>query len=71
MTTINAIYRNGLFQPIGSVDLPDDCHVRLQIEPSEPTAQQAQAIQGIYRIMDLRFRSGEHDIAERHNEHQP
>lgn len=71
MTTINAIYRNGFFQPIGPVDLPEESRVRLQIEPSEPATQQVQAIQGIYRIMDLRFHSGEHDIAERHNEHQP
>jgi predicted DNA-binding antitoxin AbrB/MazE fold protein len=71
MTTINAIFRNGTFQPIGKVELPEECHVRLQVEPVEGALAPPAAIAGIYRIMDMRFRSGEHDVAERHNEHQP
>lgn len=71
MTTVNAIYKNGAFQPTGRVDLPEDCRVKLQIEPIESTPEQVEAMQAVYEIMSRRFRSGRHDIAERHNEHQP
>ncbi|MGA2231524.1 MAG: antitoxin family protein [Tepidisphaeraceae bacterium] len=69
--TVKAIYRNGTFLPIGKVNLPEDCQVNLEFEPVELTEEQAKAVQEIYRIMSLRFNSGEHDVAERHNEHQP
>ncbi|MGD0137750.1 MAG: antitoxin family protein [Tepidisphaeraceae bacterium] len=71
MTTINAIYRKGAFQPIGRVDLPEEAHVKLEFQPIELTEDEAKAMQEIYRIMGLRFNSGQHDLAERHNEHQP
>jgi predicted DNA-binding antitoxin AbrB/MazE fold protein len=71
MTTIDAIFRNGSFQPLGVVDLPENSHVRLQVEAVEMTKEQQDATQEIYRLMGLRFRSGHHDTAERHNEHQP
>ena len=74
MTTVNAAFKNGAFQPAEPVDLPEDSHVRLQvepIEPAEPTAEQLKAMQAIYEIMSRRFRTGQHDLAERHNEHQP
>jgi len=71
MTIVNAIYKNGAFQPTEKVELPDDCHVRLSIEPVDPGPNGAQAIQEIYRLMSRRFHSGERDLAERHNEHQP
>jgi predicted DNA-binding antitoxin AbrB/MazE fold protein len=70
MTTINAIYRNGAFQPLGPVELPNDCHVRLQVETVEPAQETGRAIEEIYRIMNMRFRSGEEGVADRHNEHQ-
>jgi len=36
--TINAIFENGTFHPIGDADisLPDGTHVRLSVEPLEP-----------------------------------
>jgi predicted DNA-binding antitoxin AbrB/MazE fold protein len=72
MTVIDAIYRNGTFQPIGRVELPEESRVRLRIEPAEPaTPEQAQAVQEIYRLMGLRFNSGHTDMAARHNGHQP
>jgi predicted DNA-binding antitoxin AbrB/MazE fold protein len=33
--TITAIYENGVFRPIGSVDLPDKCEVELSVESSK------------------------------------
>ena len=70
MTTVDAIYKDGVFQPTERIALPDDSRVRLSIEPVPPS-DQARAIDEIYRIMGQRFQSGEHDVAERHNEHQP
>jgi predicted DNA-binding antitoxin AbrB/MazE fold protein len=71
MTTIDAVFRNGTFQPLGSINLPENSHVRLQVEPLEMTPEEQAATQEIYRLMRARFRSGHHDTAERHNEHQP
>ncbi len=72
MTTVDAIFRKGAFQPIGPVELPDECRVRLNIEEvDQTTPEEAQAIQEIHRIMGLRFHSGCRDTAERHNDHQP
>ncbi len=71
MTMVDAIFRNGTFHPTKPVALPEDCHVRLSVETTEPTSDQAKAVDEIYPIINLRFRSGEHDVAERHNEHQP
>ncbi|HXE53750.1 MAG TPA: antitoxin family protein [Tepidisphaeraceae bacterium] len=33
MTTVNAIYKNGRFEPTEPVELPEDCRVRLSVEP--------------------------------------
>ena len=70
LTMVDAIYKNGIFQPTKPVALPEDCRVRLSVEALEPTAEQSQAIDEIYQIMGRRFRSGGHDVAERHNEHR-
>ena len=38
MSQIDAIYRRGVFQPIGPVDLPEEQRVRLNVEPAEVTS---------------------------------
>jgi len=68
--TIHAIYENGVFRPTEKVDIPDLCQVeidvrRIEQEPNVPT------LDDIYAILGRRHASGEHDLAERHNEHQP
>ena len=35
MTHVEAVYRHGVFQPLGPVDLADDQRVRLNIELAE------------------------------------
>ena len=70
MTAIHAIYENGIFRPVESVDLPESCEVEVEIrhvaaKPSKPS------LEDIYAILSQRFDSGEHDVADRHNEHQP
>ena len=67
---IHAIYKNGVFHPTEPVELPEDTHV--EFEPrvvdngrSKPT------LDDVYTVLGKRFESGEQDVAQRHNEHQP
>jgi len=39
MTTIEAIYENGVFRPVQPVSLPEKERVRLQVEVVTPAAQ--------------------------------
>ena len=68
--TFHATYQDGVFRPLGKVDLPDPCDVEVEIrqvqgEPVNPS------LDDVYAILSERFNSGEHDVAERHDEHQP
>lgn len=68
--TIQAVYENGVFRPTETVDLPDPCRVEVDVrqlgqQPEIPT------LDDVYAILGRRHSSGEHDLAERHNEHQP
>ena len=66
--TVRAIYENGVFRPTEPVNLPEKSEVEVVL----PTTADDQAnLDEIYRIMGERYASGEHDVAERHNEHQP
>ena len=38
MNPIHAIYRHGVFEPLEPVDLAEEQHVRLSIEPAEKEA---------------------------------
>ncbi len=75
METIEAIYEHGVFRPIRPVSLPENC--RVHVIPQEKNGLQAengelkQDLDAIYAVMAERFNSGQHDVAERHNEHQP
>lgn len=70
MNTIHAIYENGMFRPTGPVNLPENCEVefvpRLVGSPSDSEHQKR-----VEEILSRRFSSGRHDLAERHNEHEP
>jgi predicted DNA-binding antitoxin AbrB/MazE fold protein len=68
--TIQAVYENGVFRPTEKVDLPERCRVEVDVrqvgqQPGIPT------LDDVYAILGRRHASGEHDLAERHNEHQP
>jgi predicted DNA-binding antitoxin AbrB/MazE fold protein len=69
MGTIHAIYEDGIFRPTEPVLLPDKCKV--EFEPRIVEGELVQDLDAIYAVMSKRFNSGEHDVAERHNEHQP
>lgn len=69
METIEAIYEHGIFRPIVPVTLPENCRVQVILQAENDEFKQD--LDAIYAIMARRFNSGEHDVAERHNEHQP
>jgi predicted DNA-binding antitoxin AbrB/MazE fold protein len=67
---IHAIYENGVFRPLGPVQLPEHCHV--EFEPRMlPSAAAPPGLDDVYAVLSRSFHSGEHDVAARHNDHQP
>jgi predicted DNA-binding antitoxin AbrB/MazE fold protein len=70
MGNIHAVYEHGVFRPVGHVDLPDPCEVEFEprlVKPCDGSDEMAE----IYAVLAERYHSGEHDVAARHNEHQP
>jgi predicted DNA-binding antitoxin AbrB/MazE fold protein len=70
MGTIRAKFEDGVFKPIGHVDLPAHCEVEFEPRIVEPLIT-AESLDRVYAVLSRRYNSGETDIAERHNEHQP
>ena len=71
MSTIRAIYENGVFRPTGQVDLPEPCTVEFEPRPIDEGTESKPADIAVYEVLSERYRSGETDVAARHNEHQP
>ncbi len=77
MSTIRAIYENGVFRPTGPIDLPEGTEVEIEARPVEESPSSVpedgadDGLDAVYEILSRRYRSGRHDLAERHNEHQP
>jgi predicted DNA-binding antitoxin AbrB/MazE fold protein len=69
-TTIHAIYENGVFRPTQPVDLPERCEVEVEVREVKPD-HTAPTLDDVYAILSERFNSGAHDVAARHDEHQP
>lgn len=70
MSTLTAIYENGVFRPLGTVRLPEHTRVEIPIPDTVPIPSDA-AVDAVYEALQIRFRSGTADLASRHNEHQP
>jgi predicted DNA-binding antitoxin AbrB/MazE fold protein len=68
--TIHAVYENGVFRPTVKVDLPDACEVEVEIRQVNTQAK-IPTLDDVYAILGRRHSSGQHDLAARHNEHQP
>jgi len=68
--TIHVIYENGVFRPTEKVDLPDRCEVEVEIRQVQEKAEPP-TLDDVYALLSERFPTGESDLAERHNEHQP
>ena len=79
MSTIHAIFEGGVFRPTQRVDLPENTAVEFEPrlvdgELAQLIAKVAQTDPGkaaVYEVLARRHNSGQHDAAERHNEHQP
>ena len=70
MNTIRAVYENGVFRPTEPIDLPEQSVVEFEPRPVKDVCEK-EALDAIYEILSRRYHSGQHDLAERHNEHQP
>ena len=70
MNNVHAIYENGMFRPVGCVNLPDPCEVEFEPHLIQP-ASTSNDLAGVYAVLAERYESGEHDVAARHDEHQP
>jgi predicted DNA-binding antitoxin AbrB/MazE fold protein len=68
--TVRAIYDKGVFRPREPVELPEPCEVEFEPRVVEPR-DKADALKRVREILSHRYDSGETDVAERHNEHQP
>ena len=71
MKTIHAVYESGLFRPLEKVELPERTEVAFEPRPVTKGEDRNGGLDGIYAILGERYRSGEHDVAARHNDHQP
>ncbi len=70
MKTIQATFEGGVFRPTDIVELPEHC--RVEFEPrivGDP--QDDEGLDAIYAVLSRSYETGEHDVAARHNEHQP
>lgn len=70
MSTMTAIYENGVFRPLGTVRLPEHTRVEIPIPETAPPPSDV-ALDAVYEALQFRFHSGTGDLASRHNEHQP
>jgi len=73
MSTIHAIFENGVFRPLEPVHLQEACEVEFEprLVAQNPHELQTAPLKGVYAVLSQRFASGETDVAERHDEHQP
>lgn len=68
--TIHAIFADGVFRPLERVDLPEQAEV--EFEPRlVQTKDRAGASRRVYSILAQSFDTEVHDLAARHDEHQP
>jgi predicted DNA-binding antitoxin AbrB/MazE fold protein len=67
MKAIHAVYAKGVSHPKEPVDLAEQCE--MEFEPRLVDPGQA-ALAQVYAVLSERSASGQHDVAEGHNEHQ-
>jgi predicted DNA-binding antitoxin AbrB/MazE fold protein len=69
--TVRAIYENGVFRPTKPVQLPEKSEVEFDPKVVNGEQDDRTAQERIYALLGQSFETGETDLAERHNEHQP
>lgn len=68
MKTVQAVFEDGVFRPIGEVTLPEKTTV--EFEPRVLESRHATAMLEAFEILSHSFDSGQTDLAARHDEHQ-
>jgi predicted DNA-binding antitoxin AbrB/MazE fold protein len=71
MSTVRAVFEDGVFRPSGKVDLPDRCEVEFEPKIVSPGPPHKESLAGIYEVLARSYETGDPRIAELHNEHQP
>jgi predicted DNA-binding antitoxin AbrB/MazE fold protein len=71
MKTIHAVYENGVFRPLEAVDLPERTEMEVVPKTGPAKSSADDNLKAIYEVMSRKFHSGHHDLAARHNDHQP
>jgi len=71
MKTIHAIFEQGIFRPLEAVELAERTEVEFEPKVVGVKKPKPGAMKAIYEIMSRSYETGEHDIAARHDEHQP
>ena len=66
---IHAVFEDGVFKPKEPVDLPDRSEVEFEITVLDEST--SPPLEDVYTILSNRYDSGQDDVAERHDEHQP
>jgi len=69
MKTVQAVFENGVFRPIGDVVLPEKS--RVEFEPRVLEPRQSNAMLEAFEILSRSYETGQPDLAARHDEHQP
>lgn len=68
---VHAVYANGVFRATSPVQLPENCEVEFVPKVVEKHQAWSPEPGSVEEILSRRYNSGQHDTAERHNEHQP
>jgi len=71
VSTVRAVFENGVFRPSGKVDLPDRCEVEFEPKIVSPSVSPGGAMRPVYEVLSHSYETGDVRIAERHNEHHP
>ncbi len=71
MKTIHAVYESGVFRPLETVELAERTEVEFEPRAVAQAEDHDGRLDGIYAILGERYQSGQHDVAARHDEHQP
>ena len=69
--TVRAIYENGVFKPTEPVSLPEKSEVVFEPRLVSTDKAPTEAMARIYEILSRSYDTGDPNLAERHNEHQP
>ena len=70
-TPVRAVFPDGVFRPLQAVNLPENTRVVFDPTLVDTIDAHQSNQEKIFEILRRNFASGETDVAERHDEHQP